>query len=183
MKLDHTRDVLVFSDDLGKIKSNSIRIFAILIFISFMFLISPQKSNLLGEIIFTFVIAILFFVTGLAIYRTYFNRRSVVISPDGIEDSGITIETVPWSAVDSVELKTVPRALTGQQPVAVLLRLRPRAGDTLKLTRRGKMLFLNNDALWIPVGGGMIVDGNSSSPESFSRTIAAYARTYGKELK
>ncbi|TRD06514.1 hypothetical protein [Mesorhizobium sp. WSM4305] len=183
MQLDHTRDVLIFSDDLGTIKSNFTKLFAILIFISFIFLLSHQRSNLLGQAMFTFVITILFFVMGLAIYRTYFSRRSVVVSPDGIKDSSITIETVPWSAVDAVELKTVSRALTGQQPVAVLLRLRPRAGDTLKLTRRGRMLFLNNDALWIPVGGGMIVDGNPSSPESFSRTIAAYARTYGKGLK
>ncbi|RWE60898.1 hypothetical protein [Mesorhizobium sp.] len=173
-----TRNILICSDDLDKMKSSFMRIFAIAIFLTFLFLLSPQKSNLFGQGLFIFVITILLFVMGLAIYRTYVKRRSVVISPDGIEDSGITTETVPWSAVNAVELRTGK----GQQPLAVLLQLKPRAGDTLKLTRRGRRLFLYNNTLWIPVGRGMIVAGNPASPESFWRTIEAYARTYGKEV-
>jgi len=178
-----TSGILVCSDDLNKMKNSFMRLFEIAIFGSSLFLFSYQKSSLFGQGLFIFAITILFFVIGLAIYRIYFKRRSLVISPDGIEDSGITTETVPWSAVSAVELRTVTRALTGQQPLAVLLQLKPRAGDTLKLTSRGRKLFLYNNALWIPVGGGMIVDGNPSSPESFSRTIAAYARAYGEKGK
>lgn len=173
-----TREILVCSDDLDKMKISVMRIFAIAIFLTFLFLLSPQKSNLFGQGLFIFVITILLFVMGLAIYRTYFKRRSVVISPDGIEDSGITTETVPWSAVNAVALRTG----TGQRPLAVLLQLKPRAGDMLKLTRRGRTLFLYNNTLWIPVGRGMIVAGNPASPESFCRTIEAYAQTYGKEV-
>src|SRR5438445_4605563 len=117
---------------------------------------------------------------GLAICRIYFKRRSVVISPNGIDDSGITRKTVPWSAVNGVELWAVPRALTGQQPLAVRLRLKPGIGDTLRLTWRGRRLFLYDNALYVPVGRGMIVDGYQQSPERFSRTIEAYAQTYGK---
>ncbi|TIX85708.1 MAG: hypothetical protein E5V27_01430 [Mesorhizobium sp.] len=178
-----TSGILTCSDDLDNMKNSVMKILVISIFLSFLFLLSDQKSSVLGQAIFILVITILLFVMGLAIYRTCFKRRSVVISPDGIEDSNITIETVPWSAINGVELMTVPRALVGQQSLAVLLRLKPRAGHTLKLTRRGRTLFLNNDTLWIPVGGGMIVDGNPSSPENFLSTIAAYARTYGKGVK
>lgn len=176
-----TSGVLVCSDNLDVLKSSVMKIVAISVFASVLFLLSPQKSSLFGQVIFMLTIAILLFAMGLGIYRTCFKRRSVVISPDGIEDSNITMEPVPWSAINGVELKTVPRPLMGEQPLAVLLRVKRRAGDTLKLTRRGRILFFNNNTLWIPVGGGMIVDGTPLSPESFLRTIAAYARTYGKE--
>ncbi|RUU77532.1 hypothetical protein [Mesorhizobium sp. M7A.F.Ca.MR.362.00.0.0] len=176
----NTSGILVCVDDIGKMKNNFIRLFAIAVFLSSIFLFSYQKTSMVSQGIFIFVITALLFIMGLSIYRTYFKRRSVVISPDGIEDSGITTETVPWSAVNAVELRTVTRALTGQQPLAVLLLLKPGAGDALKLTRRGRKLFLHDNALWIPVGSGMIVAGNPSSPESFSKTIEAYARIYGK---
>lgn len=174
-----TSGTLICFDDLDKMKNSIMKLLAISIFVSGLFLLSPQHSSQFGQAIFIFTIAILWFVMGLAIYRTYFRRRSVVISPDGIEDSGITTDTVPWSAVNAVELRTG----IGQQPMAVLLQLKPRAGETLKLTRRGRTLFLNNNTLWIPVGRGMIIAGNPASPESFSRKIEAYARTYGKGVQ
>ncbi len=175
-----TRGILVCSDDLDKLKTSVMSLFAIVIFLCFLALPSIHNSGLFERGLFIFVIAGLLFFIGLTLYRVYFKRRSVVISPEGIEDSGITTEKVPWTAVDAVELKTVPRALTSQQPLAVLLRLKPHAGEILKLTRRGRMLFLNSNALWIPVGRGMIVDGYQQSPERFLRTIEAYAQTYGK---
>lgn len=174
-----TNGTLVCSDDLDKIKTGVMGLFAIVIFLCFLALSSIHNSDLFEPWLFIFLIASLSFFMGLALYRIYFKRRSVVISPNGIEDSHVTKETVPWSAVNGVELWAVP-ALTGQQPLAVRLRLKPGIGDTLKLTWRGRRLFLYDNALYLPVGRGMMVDGYEQSPEHFSRTIDAYVRAYGE---
>lgn len=177
-----TGRTLTFSDDTDELLGALWKLVLITIFFISLSIFSYNKFNPFEIGLFATTNAALLFGVGLAIYRIFFKRRSVVISPDGIEDSGITIEKVPWAAVNTVELATMSRTLTGQQPLAVLLRLKPRASDTLKLTRRGRKLFLNKNVLWIPVGGGMIVDGYPQNAESFLKTIEAYARTYGKEV-
>jgi len=149
---------------------------------SLLLLVVFYTEGIFGEILSVISYFILWALVFYAIYQIFWQKRIVVLSPDGLQDSNVTADTIPWSAVECV--RPLSGGLTIKRPWAVMLKLKPGAVDTLRFPRRTRLLrLLNNDELWIAFGYWTVAPGVRLSLDRFSETISAYARAYGEGVK
>ena len=172
----------VFRNDLGMTLENLLWMIILSISFSIFSIFVFHTAGLLGRILFAILNIFLWVVVIFFIYQIVWQKRRVVLSPAGLQDSNVTAETIPWSAVESV--RPLSGGLTIKRPMAAMVKLKPGAIDTLKFPRRTRLLrLLDHDELWIAFGFWTVAPGVRLSLAQFAGTISAYARAYGQGVK
>lgn len=172
----------VFRNDLNMTLENLQGLIIFSIAFSLFSIVVFHIADLFGEILVSVLTSFLWAVVVFFIYQIVWQRRRVVLSPAGLEDSNVTAETIPWSVVESV--RPLSGGLTIKRPMAAMVKLKPGAIDTLKFPRRTRRLrLLNNDELWIAFGFWAAAPGVRLSLDQFCGTIRAYARAYGEGVR
>lgn len=172
----------VFRNDLNMTLESLLGLVILSISFSLFSIVVFYTVDLFGGILIVILSFFLWAFVVLYIYQIVRQKRRVVLSPAGLQDSNVTTETIPWSAVESVT--PLSGGLTIKRPMAAMVKLKPGASDTLKFPRRTRLLrLLDNDELWIAFGFWAAAPGVRLSLDRFSGTIRAYARAYGQGVK
>ena len=172
----------VFRNDLSMTLENLLWMIILSISFSIFSIFVFHTADLLGRILFAILNIFLWVVVIFFIYQIVWQKRRVVLSPAGLQDSNVTAETIPWSAVESV--RPLSGGLTIKRPMAAMVKLKPGAIDTLKFPWRTRLLrLLDHDELWIAFGFWTVAPGVRLCLAQFAGTISAYARAYGQGVK
>lgn len=172
----------VFRNDRSAMLENLLNLIILTISLSLFFIVASHFAGLIGKISLSLLSCALWIGVFFFIYQIIWQKRTVVLSPAGLQDSNVTPETIPWSSVESV--RPLSGGLTAKRPWAVMLKLKPGAVDTLRFPRRTRFLrLLRDDELWIAFGFWTIAPGVRLSLDSFAETISAYAKAYGQGIK
>ncbi|UDL91107.1 hypothetical protein LGH82_07490 [Mesorhizobium sp. PAMC28654] len=174
--------ITVFHNDLNMTLESLLGLIILSIAFSLFSIVIFYTADLFGGILSVILSFFLWALVVLFIYQIVWQKRRVVLSPAGLQDSNVTTETIPWSAVESV--RSLRGGLSIKRPMAVMLKLKPSAVGTLKFPRRTRFLrLLKNDELWIAFGFWAATPGVRLSFDRFSGIIRAYARAYGQGVK
>jgi hypothetical protein len=175
-------NAIVFTEDYD-VKINNFLGFAIISFIILIgFIVLYRGNGLVYDAIFIFGLLYVIFTCSIFTYQIFQQNRSVTLSPDGLRDSNIMTEFVPWSAVNEVSSRWSYFKGT-KYPMSIHLGLKQGTGRILKLNWRGRHFFLKKDELEIAFGSGMMALGTRMDPERFSEMVKAYVRAYGHGVK
>jgi len=175
-------DITIFQNDISIMLEQFLNSILIIISLSLLFLVIFHVTDLFGKIVSVLVLCILWVGVFLFIYQIVWQKRTVVLSPQGLQDSNVTTETIPWSTIESV--RPLSGGTTIKRPWAVMLKLKPGTVGSLKFPRRTRLLrLLRNDELWIAFGFWTAAPGVRLSLDRFSAIITAYAKAYGQGVK
>lgn len=101
--------------------------------------------------------------------------RLLTLSPEGLRDTNIAPETIPWTSVE--KLKIVATVFRGmERNIAVEVKLNNSAWDKLTLTRSAKINKYQTGAMWI------MHIGRNADFQTFFETLRSYARAHGGKV-